>query len=261
MHVECNVGLYLSYIMFKQLFHLFYRNHHINICILRSFFYISKVKKAIIFVSISCALLVASCHDDPPPAPTVNEAEMVRQLKEYTYFKEGSYWVYQDSATGMLDSMFVYYADDGEGVNSDNEKYYWFNCYVYSTRDSFEYRYWFHSSWTGNSPYRSKLFRIKTRPGNNVGETIIFEYPIVLGNQLYTYGNAFEQNVIRTESRYDSLMIGPLQFYDVVKVSQSMDPSEGSSGNYYLVRNFGIVAHDISNIDLHWKLIRWSFIQ
>lgn len=220
------------------------------------------MKAWIVFIGAIALQFMAGCHDDPqPPGPSVNEAEMVRQLKEYTYFKEGSYWVYADSATGDLDSMFVYYADEGEGVDGNGERYYWFNCFIYSTRDSFEYHHWFHSSWTGRDPYRSKLFRIKTKPGDNVGETIIFEYPVVPGNQLYTYGNATQQNVVRTEFYADTLQIGALLFHNTICVSESMDPSEGSRGAYYVGKYIGVVAHNIVGASRKWQLIRWNTVQ
>lgn len=209
-----------------------------------------------------CVLVVSgwSCKDDEPIVPTADEAQMVRELKEYIYFKEGSYWVYQDSATGLIDSQYVFLANEGEGFTPEGEKYYYFNCNVFSTRDSFEYHHWFNSTWTGSDPYRSKVFRIKNKPGDNVGQTALFECPIVPGNRLCTYGNATTQNVVTTEAILDSLQIPFMTVRSVALISQSFDPSEANPGHYYTGKHLGVIRHDIS-WSYNWKLLCCQLIQ
>lgn len=215
------------------------------------------MKKLPAFLVFSIILSFASCHQDPQtPGPSVDEAEMVRQLKEYTYFKEGSYWVYQDSVTGDLDSMYVYYADAGEYLGSDQTKYYWFESDIYSTRDSFNYKHRFHSSWTSHNPYRSKVFRSKTKPSDYIGETILFEYPIVIGNHLY-WGN---DDTITTRMHLNNYNVGALTFWDVVKVDQQSDVTTAVPGSYFICKNFGIVEQRVGS-DHVWQLVRFHIVQ
>lgn len=185
---------------------------------------------------------------------------MVEECKAWSFFKEGSYWVYEDSATGDIDSLFVYYSDEGETV-SNGDTYFWFDCYLFSARDSFTYRYWFHSSWTSQNPYRSKVFRVKTKPGDPVGETFAFEYPIVPGNKLYDYGSATVYNVIETMTPLDSVNFANHRYFNVVPVTQLWDASEDSPGTYYWCKHTGVVRHEIDSANQKWNLIRYNTIQ
>lgn len=210
------------------------------------------MKRILYFITFLGATALVSCHNDPdPPIPSVDEAEMVRQLKEFTYFKEGSYWVYEDSATGDLDSMFVHYADDGEGLNSDNEKYYWFNCFIYSTRDSFEYHYTFHSSWSTSNPYRSFVFREKTKPGDNVGQTRFVDFPFVLGRYFF-----WSYDSIQTHDVLDSVTLSAETYHDIAIITHTNDDSEQSPTEYWVAQNVGIIRYEVADSNRIWRLVR-----
>lgn len=50
-------------------------------------------------------LLGASCHKPEPDEPAA--VPLPAELKAYKLFQPGTYWVYQDSASHLLDSVWV----------------------------------------------------------------------------------------------------------------------------------------------------------
>lgn len=212
-----------------------------------------------VYVIVPCILLLSlaqSCQPEADPFAYADQQKYITELKEYTYFKEGSYWIYEDSISGAIDSQFVFHAAEGDGYYSDGYKKYWFECFILSAYDTFEYKHRFYSSWTGKNPYRSKVFRAKTRIGDYVGETILIEYPIVPGNTLY-WGNG---DMITTASFAPYQQVGDSTFYDVVTVTHQDDPTTGGAGECQLARHKGIISQRIDG-GPYWRLIRYHVEQ
>ena len=68
-------------------------------------------------------LLISLAFACPPPdttGPKINHP-LPQKFKDYTVFKEGTWWVYEDSATGKLDTFVV--SKFGEGFLQMDKKY------------------------------------------------------------------------------------------------------------------------------------------
>ena len=50
-------------------------------------------------------LLAGGCHKPEPDEPEA--VPLPAELKSYTLFEPGTYWIYQDSASQRLDSVWV----------------------------------------------------------------------------------------------------------------------------------------------------------
>ncbi|HLG02285.1 MAG TPA: hypothetical protein VI731_01740 [Bacteroidia bacterium] len=205
------------------------------------------------------AIALAGCRKDPPPPPQPpgpSEAQLVEEFKAYTFFKEGSYWVYEDSASGVLDSIFVYYTEEGQGPDNEGVMRYWFRCHKWSAGDSTFYYDWFHSSWTSVNPYRSKVFRDMTFVNQTIGSTILMEYPIVTGNILYSSGNGSSSNITTTLQKHESIQLGANVFYEVCEITHSLDPPFDTATRFFIAKNVGIIKRVISG-NKTWTLLRF----
>jgi hypothetical protein len=62
------------------------------------------MKKALLLALVPL-LMATTCNKKEKQYPTYY---MDQEFKDYTLFKVGSYWVYQDSATKQIDSVYLY---------------------------------------------------------------------------------------------------------------------------------------------------------
>src|SRR5436853_130194 len=58
---------------------------------------------ALIFISATAFFI--GCKHDKPPVPL--DRTIPADMKSYWTFKPGTYWIYQDTVTGKLDSVYV----------------------------------------------------------------------------------------------------------------------------------------------------------
>ncbi len=64
---------------------------------------------SVLLVILSFSLI--SCHKDSPQVPMYN-CPVSQEAMDLAYFKPGTYWIYQDSATKKIDSTYVTSARD-----------------------------------------------------------------------------------------------------------------------------------------------------
>ncbi|MBK7183414.1 MAG: hypothetical protein IPH89_10985 [Bacteroidetes bacterium] len=66
--------------------------------------------KKTILILISVLSVFVSCQYEYEPYFAVPEqAIQLEDLTAYSYFKTGTYWIYKDSASGVEDSVYVFY--------------------------------------------------------------------------------------------------------------------------------------------------------
>lgn len=152
--------------------------------------------KKILFISLWCIFIIACKKDEK--IPVTNElgyTPISNDIKDYCFFKEGSFWVYEDSITGAIDSMFVTDSYIGKDTitTQDNLGYTgifdFFNVYVYSTKLGGEYLFWTHSSFW-QTPYVKNIPRVyiknmTVQTGYNE-TTLMFTNEYLNNNLLYT---------------------------------------------------------------------------
>jgi hypothetical protein len=218
------------------------------------------MKKFIYYSLLACALLACSCHDEPVGIPLPPE------MKEWVYFKPGSYWIYQNDSTGEIDSVFVVsasfktdsdYADgelkrliDNVNVemrNSGNDRIYIeasIYCNVFEDYEIGGLKKEFRFIYTGNN---NKVIKDDT----------IAPISATLNTIVKSYNNYFLKEI---------------EFTDVLHYKVNVRNVEGTNGSYinfhtyneyYLAKNKWIIKkiEGDRNGFHYWSVIRYKIVQ
>jgi hypothetical protein len=178
-------------------------------------------------------------------------------MKEWYYFKTGSWWVYEEENTGAIDTITVYHHWDGL-VGGTYEGFEWYGI---STFDEFKYFYSFNTSYTIhclNTPECDchKLARGKGMSGNFVGEGQNFLYPIILYNYTGSGGPCSVTAIL------DSLSVGTCIYYNVMETNVPVDYSEyDNHTSYKWAKNVGIIQFKNLDLGTSWILKDYSVVQ
>ncbi|MDP4281720.1 MAG: hypothetical protein Q8867_06165 [Bacteroidota bacterium] len=173
-----------------------------------------------------------------------------QELKTYAVFQPGSYWVYKNELTGVLDSSYINippgytYTHLGEHLSDPI----WESCntlycgnFIYSSYvDQDKYAIDFYS-W-GSTCLMSNKFK----PG--------FLYEI--------QSNMYFKDV----DEIDSLVINNNKYYHVLNtqyLSKSIFDGDSIIYSYYLVKSLGLIkiSKKVHNIDTSWSLLRYHVVQ
>ena len=225
------------------------------------------MKKLLYFLVICVCLTGCQKCKKKQPEPDPGFSSLVNtDLYAYAYFKPGTYWVYQDSISGILDSVYITYANSGTYTNGDAEVaqgYYrgtfsWFKCDAISSYDHYKYENWMDQSFEVNNNI-PRVFREKFQmPGSgyNSGNTIHIA-TVSTGKELYIYPDkvVFEKN-------YPNFPVLTNNFSSTQKWfnSKSIIDDEQNT-NYYVAKNIGIVRREQLDSNRTWNLIRYNIIQ
>ncbi len=208
-------------------------------------------------------LLVASCKKDPPtsycsenPGACVD----VRDVKDYFYFKIGSYWVYEEQTSGERDSVYII-----ETVNDENSVL--FSTTKRSTYDGYDYRYWttggVTSSVKNNVARKSERSTLvnssKFKSGDFVAQDPCFLFYPTIGLWTYTRGSTNDDvvnNVLIIDTIYSTLGIGGYDFDQVVRLNEEETAiEEFQSTNHYYSPKIGLVKKELLTDNEVWNLI------
>jgi len=203
---------------------------------------------------------IISCKKAKDEILNPDEKEVPQAVKDFMYFKLGTYWIYQDSITGDLDSTYVFSTKNGKDTSS------FFTMVGYLTIIS-HYSVMETKSMHFNKMYKYSCYASKptidnyiltNRTANNNGlENIVFAYPLDLGKQFI-----LNENTITIDHFYESLTVASNTFQDVYCISQTKDQTEDDSETkFYIAKNFGIIKKEISGRNENWKLIRSHIVQ
>jgi len=228
---------------------------------------------------LSVFFFLHSCTKEHAPDPTTNapapgETWPLRipdEMKAYVEFKPGTYWVYRDSISGQLDSVYVTTYDAGFDTSTGHIYYDWgvFEWLLVEYKSSrtgyFYYTYvnTIRSGWyPDNYPFRHALFIEKHKPGDFAGDGICFGFPIEIGHTFYTSNYPFptdEFNVKKTYSTYYQDSIG--YPYTVKTECSHFEPEGHGLVNFYYSKNNGIIRKEIADSNLVWKLVKYNIVQ
>ncbi len=179
-------------------------------------------------------------------------------MKDWMYFKTGSYWIYEEEMTGAIDTITVW--EDWEGVAQDvNDAFY---SYTLSSFDGYFYRYTYNSSFSIHCLSTpecdcEKVERSKSRPGDFVGAEKNLIFPVILGN--YSYPSTGITSVSEIIDGYE-VVSGDTASVAVFDVEE--DSSEaGQNTVYYLSKGIGIVRRELEGDGLIWNLTEYNVIQ
>jgi hypothetical protein len=219
----------------------------------------------LLFLSLLCVGL-SRCKHEPvidPNGPQCGEATTIEEMLEWVYFKTGTYWIYEEQNTGVLDTMTVYY--DYNGVSSSG--YREFVVKMESSLDGYTYEYWFNDAWSGDCDLLPSCFcRVidcgKYIPGNVAGANHVFIFPLKIGNQCSQSGGGinFGPSIIAEHIISDT--IAGVVYSNVYKIEQTYSPQhEYEASIYKLSDGVGIIQKMIPSFSENWHLIEYQIIQ
>ena len=180
-------------------------------------------------------------------------------VKDWMYFKTGSYWIYQEENSGALDTLTVW--EDWEGTAQEvNDAFY---TYTVSSYDGYFYRYTYNSSFTiycliVRNCQCEKIDRSKSRPGDFVGSDKLFLYPPILTN--YT-GSGLSGTTTVTQILSDYPIV-PKELNQVAVFHTENNASEDFQETFFYVsKHVGIIRKELISDGEVWNLIEYSVIQ
>jgi len=196
---------------------------------------------------LAVTLLATACHkNEPLPHDEPITRLIPADMKAYWDFHAGTWWAYQDSITGAVDTVKV--LDDTtykfQGTLSYNQKpaaCEFLQFTAFNTGDGYTYRYWINTEAGGSSADYNVLFSDKFRPGDFVDVHRCFVYPLQVGT--YTansYGVAFDSCVVKSfYAAFDG-------FNDVVRIDNTVNSFEHyKRTRSYYAKNVGLIRYEV----------------
>src|SRR6185295_7587176 len=126
-----------------------------------------------------------SC-DKEGGGPNNDNWTIPQEVKDYSLFKPGTYWIYEDSASGALDSVYVYDLQMGiDSTTSGNFEYF----YEYSMHniDGYIDNIYVHTKWTKQWNLHV-VWKDRFKPGVvNEWQNFLMVYPFVPNHNYYCY--------------------------------------------------------------------------
>ncbi len=219
----------------------------------------------ILFIS-TCLTACQKCKKKQPEPDKGFSSPVNTDLYAYAYFKPGTYWVYQDSISGILDSVYVTFANNGTYTNGDAEVaqgYYrgtfnWFTCDAVSSYDHYKYQNWMDQSYevNGSAPTVNRERYIMPGSGNKNGKTIHTAI-IAVGKSL-----GVSTDYVTYLFSYNSFSVKNLTFSSTQKwINYGSNCDDDQNTNYYISKNIGIVRREQLDSNRTWNLIRYNIIQ
>lgn len=219
----------------------------------------------LLFVCI-CLTGCQKCKKKQPEPDPGFSSPVNMDLYAYAYFKPGTYWVYQDSISGILDSVYITYANNGTYTNGDAEVaqgYYrgtfsWFKCDAISSYDHFKYQNWMDQSYevNGSPPTVNREKLVTVASGSNFGTTI-HTSAIPVGKTLYV-----ALDYVIYQNHYDLFSVKTQSFTSTQKwynYNSNIDNDQNTF--YYIAKNIGIVRKEQLDSNRTWNLIRYNIVQ
>lgn len=188
------------------------------------------------------------------------------EFKSYTYFKKGSYWVYQNINSKQKDSISIDSAVTYLGVNGldldDNEPFK-YDAIEEFFKGSEEMNYWkweiAASNTATGSSYLNELLRLYFK--NGMYHIIL--YPRVSSGEEVIFGG--KDGTYETVGKLGSYTVNGVTYEEVyhTRVLDTYTQEESYVYDFYIAKNFGIIRQVISNkgnTDT-WDLIKSNIIQ
>lgn len=214
-----------------------------------------------------CVVTFTGCKKDSKTEPDTGFSSPVNtDLYAYAYFKPGTYWVYQDSISGILDSVYVTYANNGTYTNGDAEVaqgYYrgtfsWFKCDMISSYDHYKYQNWMDQSYevNGSAPSVNRVRSHMPNSGTAGGTTINLAI-VPVGKSL-----GIMLDYVTYQKYYNSFSVNTISFFSTQKwYNFNSNCDDDQNTNYYIAKNIGIIRREQLDSNRVWNLIRYYIHQ
>jgi hypothetical protein len=214
--------------------------------------------KTAIVLTIMAFVFSGCRRDTDSEEPLCHGTGFSKDVKEWMLFQPGTYWIYEEENSGIIDSVYVTFATHyGDPESAD------FNCITKNTLDNYESAYHrAHNELTCFpclSPHGACviIMREKYKPNDFVGETVYFLYDHFIGDWRRT-GN----DTIALSNIQGSLALENDIFSNVVQIHHAKDITEhDQETNFYFAKNIGIVKKELLDSNQVWNLIRYYIVQ
>jgi hypothetical protein len=211
---------------------------------------------SILFVFSSCD---KKCDDDNvwgDDGLCPDAEQSFEDMKAWYFFKEGTYWIYEDQITGIIDTLTVH--SDYEGEDETGKVFGW-NAYGPQSYSISQ-----HVNENTSAPCNEKegctchqVYTVRLFPGKGQLEDFGPIYPHYVGNWIDNEWGNGRSTVVSVKNH---LEFGDFLFYNVVEF-QSIHTVNG----YFVLeskyaKNVGMIEMKISDLE-HWKLIGYHIVQ
>jgi hypothetical protein len=240
--------------------------------------------KKLFLIPLLILLFISSCNNKPVyPFPHPMECGdgkgesklcIPQEVKDYCFFKTGSYWVYIDSLTGTQDCVYVdnsyISVSDGRKLDGLDNKRFYENMFVRTVHSIDQYNETFKTT-PNVIGFNANVLQSYSGPGY-VGGRQHFNYPFELGTKYFQPNNLkFELNKISKVKVLNKDYSNVFKYYlerDGSMRRTFLDASPEHT--YYLSKNIGMVKQVIKIIDTNnsqntfnrvWLLDRYKIIQ
>lgn len=247
----------------------------------------NKLSTILVLFSAAICLVCSKCKEPKPPTDKPKEPitlyNKLGDVKDYCFFKAGTYWVYKNEQTGDIDSHWVSSSAIYESTTKGTEDY---SMHITLKQELFDMRintnfvdgwgnkcYWemFTTGSTVNSfPEPKPVYWITCRKSWQSDGTYndIFLKPYTTDPKAIVYQNQFYEKLTINGFEYDSVRVmhvGGDGVYPESKV-----PTGGTANtDYYFAKNYGIVKIYIQSFRLldatpfnqTWSVIRKKILQ
>lgn len=223
-----------------------------------------------LFLMVLCLTLSTCCHDqeDEPKPCDCGEVNTIDELREWAYFKEGTYWIYEEETTLARDTFTVVnshdFITDQGNVQFDYE--------TYRSSDGYFYWFWFNEGWTAYDCNNDccdcrRLWCDKYKAGDADGEDVLLTFPTFIGSYSYLWGQG-EGGKTEVLNFFDSFSNSGYTFSSVALYNNNNSVLDQATQNlnwyatkYYYSKGFGIIRKEIEESNEVWDLIEFNIVQ
>lgn len=192
-----------------------------------------------LWLVLAIAVCFASSCRKKEPEPIMR---LIPQgMKDYWDFKVGTWWVYQDSATGAVDTVKVeeYRNLEFDGTlshSAEAARCEYLEILTYNTGDNYHNRYLINSSYSSLDLEKNVVRQGKFGNGNATG-TKCFVYPLSPGNATYDSDGFYTDSTI-VRQVYSSCW----GYDDVVQIDENYNLAEDDQHTRtYWAKQIGII--------------------
>lgn len=211
-----------------------------------------------IYLPILFLIVFSGCKKDPDQAKYIPQ-----EIKDYMYFKTGTWWVYEEITSHIRDSMYVTLAHDTvvtleQSSSTQGGTYEFYEYFTHSSFNNCKYTIYCNTTWDrgGILP----VFRGKSTQTSAIGVTIIMTNATKIGDKVYSPYSI--PSYVTYLGLYDSLSINGSFFYKVKAFNDSKNITEGNDSTFFFIaKNIGIVRKTIPLKNEVWNLVNYKIEQ
>lgn len=221
-----------------------------------------------IFSWVIIILFLAACKQPAKNVPTYNLL-VPQDAFDFAYFKLGSYWIYQDSVSHLIDSTYVTLAE--QGINTYNGdaaqtmgyggKFGYFYLNIYSSYERVTYVKEVERAHSPINQSTTTIVYHLTRPNQLMKECIYLNIPYSLNTIVQAPTYVFnDSNVVVRDNA--SFMFNSTMLLNVLEIHQAHNPlCNNLRTKTFIKKGYGILRKEIPDSNRVWNLIRCNIVQ